>query len=475
MITSFLDELNKIKANKPLFDYSGDELQVLDIKKLVASPIKLLRYYEAEEALKKYHTPIVLNGVRRTGKTYVLNQLACEFGTENSLYIYVREYGLSTSELITFINEYNKEKSIDYLFIDEITNIEDIHLRLYQLIDIFTAYGVKMVFSGTLSYLLDLSYCRSENYGRLYPIFFSTVLYKDVYALTGKSFIDFLASGGALLDSDNVVENILLTIEDSLYKTKNWGSGPLAFFTKEDYAIIFEILVERIKEFISYDPANYSVLRFNTRQYNLQCDKMYYRKDRTYKQESVKEFFNILCRMGIIRAVPELCLKAKDDGIHLEDNSPGETRFSIMVHSLFFDLLLGREISLSETDNSKLGDAFETTIISHVIKYTESLKNNVQTVFYKFREREGKSEVDLVVEIRRGLKKSIYLLEMKYNGKKSRNHLFDRDIEAYVQASTGTEVYRYLIYCIGDFDTDRDGYKKINAERFLLNIEEFIK
>ena len=154
---------NLLKEAYPLVDYTvqweypfkcevrlGEEL-----KKQVASVISwkkrdcfntLQEYLQGDE----YGKVFILYGLRRTGKTTLMRQAIAKMNQEsreNCAYIQVRK-NTSIDDLYADLR-YLEKRDYRYIFIDEVTLLEDFIQDAALLSDIFAASGMKIVLSGT--------------------------------------------------------------------------------------------------------------------------------------------------------------------------------------------------------------------------------------------------------------------------------------------------------------------------------------
>jgi len=139
-----------------------------------------------------------LYGLRRTGKTVMLKQAIAGIKNfkQNAAYIKLR-----TTDDMESLNEdikYLQASGIRYLFLDEITLLENFIDGASLFSDVFAATGMKIVVSGTDSLGFWLS-SSNELYDRVILVHTSHVSYQEHSRLLGISDIDeYIKYGGTL-------------------------------------------------------------------------------------------------------------------------------------------------------------------------------------------------------------------------------------------------------------------------------------
>ena len=138
-------------------------------------------------------------GLRRTGKTTMLYQLMDEMNTENyakTAYIKARK-----NQTMTMLDRDMKklyENDYRFIFLDEITFLEDFVDTASFLSDIYAAMGMKIVLSGTDSLGLWFA-AHEELYDRTYTIHTTWIPYAEHARLLGIDDIDeYIRYGGTL-------------------------------------------------------------------------------------------------------------------------------------------------------------------------------------------------------------------------------------------------------------------------------------
>ncbi|MDO4198831.1 MAG: AAA family ATPase [Erysipelotrichaceae bacterium] len=170
-----------------------------------ALPAKNYKHRECYEDLKEYvfgdisDRVFVLYGLRRTGKTTMLRQIVLDMSNEDidkTAFIQV-----STKDSLADVNKdlrYLEDKGYKYVFIDEVTLMEDFIEGAALFSDIYACSGMKIVLSGTDS--LGFVFSESDQlYDRcimLHTTFISYREFEDVLGIKGVD--EFIRYGGTM-------------------------------------------------------------------------------------------------------------------------------------------------------------------------------------------------------------------------------------------------------------------------------------
>lgn len=143
----------------------------------------------------------ILYGLRRTGKTTMLLQMLSELPKSKSAYIKVKttdNMSILTQDLNTLY-----KMGFKYVFIDEITLLEDFISTAAVLSDIFSMMGMKIVVSGTDSLGFAMAN-RDELYDRSIMIHTSFISFKEYSRLLKITSIDRYIEFGGTLKMENM-------------------------------------------------------------------------------------------------------------------------------------------------------------------------------------------------------------------------------------------------------------------------------
>ncbi len=143
----------------------------------------------------------ILYGLRRTGKTTLLLQMIRELPTEQTAYIKV-QVSNTMSDLTKDLEKLGKSGH-RFVFIDEITLLEDFINTAAVLSDIFSMMGMKIVLSGTDSLSFAMA-DRDELYDRNLMIHTSFIPFREYARLLGIRSIDSYIEYGGTLRRENM-------------------------------------------------------------------------------------------------------------------------------------------------------------------------------------------------------------------------------------------------------------------------------
>lgn len=170
-----------------------------------ASPVRDYKKRECYRLLSDYiygghlDKVFVLYGLRRTGKTTLIRQLIADMASDilqQSAFIQIK-----VQDNLFKLNEdlkYLEEHGYKYVFIDEITLMEDFIDGAALLSDIYAASGMKIVLSGTDS--LGFLFTKSEElYDRCVMLHTTFIPYREFENVLGISGIDeYIRFGGTM-------------------------------------------------------------------------------------------------------------------------------------------------------------------------------------------------------------------------------------------------------------------------------------
>ena len=199
--------------------FTGDALKSLI--RSTAQPQKRDCFVALEKFLYSAPTPRICSvyGLRRTGKTTLLHQLIGNMSPDNfkkAAYIKAR-----TTDMMTMLDKdlkALKANGFQFIFIDEITFIEDFIDTASLLSDIYAAMGMKIVISATDSLGIWLS-GTDQLYDRTYMVHTTWIPYREHARLLGTDDIDtYIEYGGTLRAGETDFDNPELQSEDISFR-----------------------------------------------------------------------------------------------------------------------------------------------------------------------------------------------------------------------------------------------------------------
>lgn len=158
----------------------------------------LLQQFITKEIVGKV---CILYGLRRTGKTTMLFQMINELPLDQTAYIKVKT--TDNMSKLTKDLESLSQKGYKYVFIDEITLMEDFINTSSVLSDIFAMMGMKIVVSGTDSLGFAMANC-NELYDRNVTIHTSFISFREYSSLLDIDSIDRYIEYGGTLKMENM-------------------------------------------------------------------------------------------------------------------------------------------------------------------------------------------------------------------------------------------------------------------------------
>ena len=174
---------------------------------IITSSIKNYKKRDCFSMLEKYINEdnsdkvCILYGLRRTGKTTLLFQMIDKLPLDKTIYIKIKVTDNMKMLVEDLYNLYHQ--GYKYIFIDEITLMDDFINTASVLSDIFVKLGMKIILSGTDS-LGFLSAMRDELYDRARLIHTSFISFKEYYRLLNIKSIDQYIEYGGTLKMENM-------------------------------------------------------------------------------------------------------------------------------------------------------------------------------------------------------------------------------------------------------------------------------
>ena len=161
----------------------------------------------------------VVYGLRRTGKTTMLLQAVREMSAEDlSKTVYIKATPEDTMRGLNKDLKLLQKNGIKYVFIDEITLIDDFIDSAAVLSDIYAAMGMKIILSGTDSLGFWLAK-NQELYDRAYSIHTTFIPFAEYSRLLNKSDIDeYIRYGGTLRAGEIDFDDDELLAEESAFR-----------------------------------------------------------------------------------------------------------------------------------------------------------------------------------------------------------------------------------------------------------------
>lgn len=426
---------------------------------IVAPSYQTSSYYITEKALLNYTEAVTLFGIRRTGKTTVLKQLWNNYKTDNSVFLTIDEEA-TVQHILNYLKE--KYSSIDLLFIDEITRINDLDYNFHKLLDHYKLVGTKIICAGTDSYLLSLSQ-EDSALGRLHLIRFLPLLFEDLKAIDNSlNFKTFCLNGKMFTNDDQatiIAKNIFHSIDRSI-SSKNTLQGEQVDDIKDAIMLLTELLLGTIRNKL---PALKIKIVYS--KYIIEEQKFF--DIHNLNKDMVNAVFNILITLNAIDAISRYSISVEKEeySIELKDKMFYCT-LPMLYHSVL-KVLTGDSLYLTQT---YLGTLFEATAITQIEQKLRVL--NLKNIVSTFSIREDiidTYEIDYCILYEN---KILSLIEFKVNAKKSSKWFYHPTIIGF--CNNFEKVNRYIIYLEGESSNSNTDIQYIPIEDFLNNLNNLI-
>lgn len=197
----FIPTEKEIKDTHEYFTY----VRIGEKLKSLASPVKKYKHRECYASLYNYvfgehqDKVFILYGLRRTGKTTLIRQILADMNTEQlqkSAFIQIK-----AKDTLSEINadlKYLEEQGYKYVFIDEVTLMEDFIEGAALFSDIYASSGMKIVLSGTDSLGFIFTECE-QLYDRCILLHTTFIPYREFESVLGIEGIDeYIRYGGTM-------------------------------------------------------------------------------------------------------------------------------------------------------------------------------------------------------------------------------------------------------------------------------------
>ena len=208
-------ELKKVKAQVvPEEKLENEDEEKLEFKamvrvgRLLKSQIALTRKYKKRECIRELREYIfgnqqdkvfIIYGLRRTGKTTMIRQILTELPEDEfKKAAFIQVKSKDTLADVDADLRLLEEKGFKYVFIDEVTLIEDFIEGAAVFADIYASSGMKIVLSGTDS--LGFAFSKEEQlYDRCIMLHTTFISYREFEEVLGIKGIDeYIRYGGTL-------------------------------------------------------------------------------------------------------------------------------------------------------------------------------------------------------------------------------------------------------------------------------------
>jgi len=464
----------------------------------------------------------ILYGLRRTGKTTLLFQMIAELPIEQTAYIKIKTTD-NMSKLTKDLDALNKN-GYKYIFIDEVTLMDDFIGTAALLSDIFATMGMKIVVSGTDSLGFAMAN-RDELYDRNVMIHTSFIPFKEYARLLGIQSVDtYIEYGGTLKmenmgfdDPDSAFDDVSFRDDESTRKyidtaisrniqhtLKNDRFGEYfnqlrELYDKGELTNVINRIVESMnqrfllrvveEDFKSHDLGSAKELLLH--EYPSEVAHVLYDVDEKEIVERLKAIIDVKERSETTVTVTEEHMEkvkkylfmldllvdcteryeTKGQAEHTMFCQPG-MRYSIakaLVYSLMQDEYFGtRSESEKAYISAKILEDVKGRMLEDIVLLETSKAAPKNSEVFKFKFDNG-GEYDMVVYDKDT--DTCRLYEVKHSDKidaRQAKYLRDEDKNAIVAHRFGTISGKYVLYR-GQTQTV-DGARYLNVEEYLINL-----
>ncbi len=418
---------------------------------------KLSFYYKLIEAYDdyKYNNAVVLHGVRRTGKSVALDQFK-DYLIENKVnfwHIILIKDGLDLTDFTKYVLV---NKNINTIIIDEFTRFSNFKDEINILLDACANYNIKLILTGTESYLISLSSDNSA-FGRYTFISTSQLIYHDILKIVDEkdfTFFDYSTSNN-VVGSETLLKSLISSLYLSIDKGTKMRKNPLVDLDITEIEDIVSAIIE-------------SIIYIKSERFKIPKKKLEYIEffdsfiNKNYSDRSItkEEFYTVLLELVRLNLFYTL------DVYNPTKENITSISYYLSSPNLLIDLIESHGYTGLLDCNlvNKNGDMIESCVIANILYY---IKNNKSYNYFTIRNHNGSLEVDLCIH--NVITDTINLIEIKKNSKLSAGNLFNKDLNAF--KNKYKQVNYYKIYCIGNLLEDKNSsVKDIKVEDFLKDM-----
>ena len=308
---------------------------------------KIRGFYDVNSLIK------IIYGMRRSGKSVILKQIMNEIldkgvNKENIIYINFEsvkyDFIKNAEDLYNYIESLNKNNGTNYVFLDEIQNVDDFERGINSL-RITDKYSIFVTGSNSKMTFLELS---TELSGRYVSFRINPLSFKEVTLL------------------NNIQEK---DYEKTLFDFFKWGSLPQRFLFDDDDnkisylssvydSIILKDVVERlgIKDVASFNKILQYILDTESREFSRDNVINFLRKEHhEIANDTLYNYLEALCSTFIINKVYRYDVHGKsilktlnkyyvnDLGIKQIKTSSDEINYSVCLENIVYNDLISKD------------------------------------------------------------------------------------------------------------------------------------
>ncbi len=353
--------------------------------------LKDIRGFYEETSLIK-----IIYGLRRSGKSVILTQIIDELktnGVKDEQIIYINFESLDYSEITTakkldkYVKSLTKNKSIYYVFLDEVQKVADFEKAINSL-RIENQYSIFVTGSNSKMTYMELS---TDLTGRYVSFKVNPLTFKEIIELTGTSKENY--------------EKLLLDIFE-------WGSLPQRFYyqdnaMKTNYisnvydSIVLKDVVERlgIKDTTTFNKIFQYLLEIEGREFSAtNIIKFLANENIEISNSTLYNYLEALCSTFLLNKVFRYDVDGKnilktlnkyyvsDLGIKKIKSNIKIENYSISLENLIYNDLMakGYEVFIGKTKKGEVDFVVTKNKVLKYVQVTYMLANNEKTIKREF-------------------------------------------------------------------------------------------
>lgn len=483
-------------------------------------------YWKLKDYVERKPTPMgricALYGIRRTGKTVMMQQCISEMSEEQkkqSAYLLCKS-GCDMYHLQLVLNELIKKEGIKNCFIDEITELEDFQVYGNVLSDGYPITGARIIVAGTDSLGIGLAEM-DILYDRIEEIHTSHVSYAEFSRLLGGKSIDsYIEFGGTLTDSPyktkqsrdqylntSIVDNILHSLEKNeevrkrrtlltdLYDKDELISVINKMINKFSYQVTIQAIQKYFKSAPLYSTLNNMrnsdiIDQLDIPQVNQKVRKVLQVKEQdemisVLNERDLDELKFYLKELDLFLEIP--CYRSLKHGGKEKPLEmilqPGMVyaQATVLTDILSKDEYWNQTCKIEDqnefkmrADNFVKGILLENILLSETYLWLKEVNRNeyyVSQLSVLLKEIRTNAEADMIIVDQKN--HDTYLFEIKHSNKqveKQTQHLRNETFLDYVRENFGIVKNRAVIY-LGE-DAKEEDILYLNAEKFLKRVHQ---
>lgn len=471
----------------------------------------------------------VIYGLRRTGKTTIMQQLMVDNADKHS-FVFLEAEKQDTMEDVYACLDEVVDNNVDCVFIDEITNVSDFIDDSAALADIYAKEGLRIVLAGTDS----LSFVFAEDhslYDRTEHISTTYIPFEEHCRVLGtKDMDDYISYGGLMkkgLPKDRIVHDYLSTckyVDDAVagnisrsmhYVAKYTNDTELYRVDSREMTAVIEKMVEKYSGVLNTDIANEELKKIalsfptDTKDFKdlegaevfktLRANKPYIIKEFvkainadkqiTYKwnEEMISRLENELIRLGFISATDNQEF-IYDKNVGWRSNPPHKDYYLIQPAIKYYHLQkalefvesnkyynslseAGKQFVMEKLDTKIRGDMTEQIVVFETSEALPREDFSVRKVTFSNTDpNKGKGEYDMLIYDKKT--NSYFAFEIKhttepYSGQYC--HLMNEKFKEVIDSKYGDKENVSVLYNGKPFKTP-SGVLYLNISDFLKEI-----